>query len=163
MNGFMSYRKKNLQLMRQYNEGEDLSLISVSAEDTPEAGGMIAINPENTDDQWYVGKEFFRANYEKANVRTSEFVSFGEALEALKAGSKITRKGWNGSSMYVYYVPADNYPAQTDAIKGHFVNDLVPYRAYMALKTAQNDIAMWTPSGSDALAEDWFVLGASHG
>jgi len=29
--------------------------------------------------------------------------------------------------------------------------DMVPYRAYWALKTAQNDVATWAPSGSDTL------------
>jgi hypothetical protein len=35
---------------------------------------------------------------------------------------------------------------------------MVPYRAYIALKTAQEDIATWAPSGSDALAEDWCTI-----
>jgi hypothetical protein len=47
------------------------------------------------------------------------------------------------------------YPAQTQAIKGQFTDDMVPYREYWALKTAQNDIAVWQPSGSDSLANDW--------
>jgi hypothetical protein len=51
------------------------------------------------------------------------------------------------------------YPAQTSAAKQHFgENSLVLYRAYWALKTAQEDIATWTPSGSDTLAEDWLIL-----
>lgn len=59
--------------------------------------------------------------------------------------------------MFAYIVPAASYPAQTEAAKETF-GELVPYRAYWALKTAQNDIAMWSPSGSDSLAEDWFIL-----
>ncbi len=47
MEDFRNYRKKNLQPMRPYIVGEDLSGVSVSTEDTPEAGGMIAINPNN--------------------------------------------------------------------------------------------------------------------
>jgi hypothetical protein len=35
---------------------------------------------------------------------------------------------------------------------------MVPYRAYWALKTAQNDVAPWAPSGSDSLAEDWELV-----
>ncbi|WP_220271858.1 Thoeris anti-defense Tad2 family protein [Moraxella bovis] len=34
----------------------------------------------------------------------------------------------------------------------------MPYRAYLALKTAQNDVATWTPSVSDTLAEDWVIV-----
>lgn len=81
-------------------------------------------------------------------------LTFGEALRGLKHGKRISRAGWNGAGQYVYLVPANSYPAQTDSARAEF-GEMVPYRAYMALKTAQNDIATWAPSGSDVLAEDW--------
>jgi hypothetical protein len=49
--------------MRPYIPGEDLTGISVWDGDTLEEGGMIAMNPKNPDDQWYVGKDFFNENY----------------------------------------------------------------------------------------------------
>lgn len=61
-----NYRKSGLQEMRPYELGEDLSGVSVSPEDTPEEGGMIARNGKNHADQWYVGKDYFAANYEAA-------------------------------------------------------------------------------------------------
>ena len=86
-------------------------------------------------------------------------LNFGQAIEAAKQGKKIAREGWNGSGMFAYIVPAQSYPAQTEIAKSHFgENAMVPYRAYWALKTAQEDIATWAPSGSDTLAEDWIVL-----
>jgi hypothetical protein len=54
--------------MRPYIPGEDLTGISVSKEDTPELGGMIAINASNPKDQWYVAKDFFKKNYEEDNI-----------------------------------------------------------------------------------------------
>jgi hypothetical protein len=63
---FRNYRKKNVQPMRPYVPGEDMSGISVNAEDTPEPGGMIAVNPSNPKDQWYVAKKFFEDNYIEA-------------------------------------------------------------------------------------------------
>ena len=63
MQGYSNYRKKNVQAMRPYMPGEDLSGVSVSAEDTPETGGMIACNPDNPADKWYVAKDFFEKNY----------------------------------------------------------------------------------------------------
>ncbi len=59
--------------------------------------------------------------------------------------------------MFAYIVPANIYPAQTEVAIQTF-GQLVPYRSYWALKTAQNDIATWSPSGSDSLAEDWMVV-----
>lgn len=66
MSEMKNYRKKNVQPMRPYVEGEDLTGVSVSAEDTPEVGGMIAVNPANPSDKWYVAKQFFADNYVEA-------------------------------------------------------------------------------------------------
>lgn len=86
-------------------------------------------------------------------------MNFGQALEALKQGGKVARAGWNGKGQFVYMVPANSYPVNTAAAKSYFgENSLVPYRAYLALKTAQNDVATWTPSVSDVLAEDWEII-----
>lgn len=86
-------------------------------------------------------------------------LDFGEAIRAMKSGSKVSRRGWNGNGMFAYYVPANSYPAERGAnMHGVFSDDMVPYREYLALKTAQGDVATWSPSTSDALAEDWFIL-----
>jgi len=61
---YKAYRKKGVQLLRPYIPGESLEGISVSEQDTPELGGMIAINTNNHLDKWYVAKEFFLTNYE---------------------------------------------------------------------------------------------------
>jgi len=66
MSEFKDYIKKAIQPMRPYVEGEDLAIqrISVWEGDIPEVGGMIAINPKDPNDQWYIGKQFFEDNYE---------------------------------------------------------------------------------------------------
>jgi len=84
-------------------------------------------------------------------------MTFGQAIEHAKRGKKVARAGWNGQGMYAYIVPANSYPAQTDVARKEF-GEMVPYRTYWALKTAQNNIATWAPSGSDSLAEDWMVV-----
>lgn len=84
-------------------------------------------------------------------------MDFGEAIKAAKAGKKVARAGWNGAGMFAYIVPGGTYPAQTEVAKAHF-GDTVPYRPYWALKTAQEDVATWAPSGSDSLAEDWQIV-----
>lgn len=61
---FKNYRKKSVQPMRPYVPGEDMTHISVSESDTLEEGGMVAVNPENQEDRWYVAKKFFEDNYE---------------------------------------------------------------------------------------------------
>jgi hypothetical protein len=88
--------------------------------------------------------------------RPTTGLSFGMAIEALKLGKRVARAGWNGAGQFVCLVPAASYPAQTGIAKAYFGADaLVPYRSYLALKTAQGDVATWAPSCSDALADDW--------
>ncbi len=65
---FKKYKRSGLAEMRPYIPGEDLALISVSKEDTPEEGGMIARNPHNHADQWYVAKDYFAANFELEEI-----------------------------------------------------------------------------------------------
>ena len=96
--------------------------------------------------------------------------TFGDAILAAKEGYNVARTGWNGAGMFAYIVPANSYPAQTESAKkywsekatitgqGNPKNPMVPYRAYWALKTAQDDVATWAPSGSDSLAEDWTIV-----
>lgn len=84
-------------------------------------------------------------------------MNFGQAIEALKSGQAVARAGWNGKGMYLYYVPANTYPAVTEIAKKEF-GDLVPYGAYIAMKTAQDNVVPWLASQTDMLAEDWSVL-----
>jgi hypothetical protein len=98
-------------------------------------------------------KEQFEAAY-----RRTDGVPFGLAMEALKLGKAIARKGWNGKGMFVYLVPANAYPAQTRLAKAHFGDKPVPYNAYMALKGADGRVSTWAPSGTDAQADDWIIL-----
>ena len=67
MSDFKQYRRTGLSEMRPYVKGEDLSGVSVSSEDHPEDDmGMIARNPKNHADQWYVARKYFEDNLEPA-------------------------------------------------------------------------------------------------
>jgi hypothetical protein len=112
-------------------------------------------------DRYVCPKTVFENKYllvveEEGEAPTSGF-AFGLAVGALKLGKKLARTGWNGKGMYLYHVPANSYPAQTDAARAEF-GDLVPYGAYIAMKTAQNNVVPWLASQTDVLAEDWEVV-----
>lgn len=86
-------------------------------------------------------------------------MNFGQAIELLKAGYKVARKGWNGKGMFVYYVPANSYPVQTGAAKSYFGEGaMVPYNAYLAIKNVDETVSTWVPSVNDCLSEDWTVI-----
>ena len=46
----------------------------------------------------------------------------------------------------------------TDIARETFGGNDVPYGAYIAMKTAQNNVVPWLASQTDMLAEDWIVV-----
>jgi hypothetical protein len=83
---------------------------------------------------------------------------FEEALMLVKMGHRVARSGWNAKGMFVYLVGPNSYSAQAPTIKGYFDGDMVPYGAYMAMKTAKDNVMPWTPSQCDILADDWCLV-----
>ena len=66
MDEFKEYKRTNIAEMRDYIKGEDLSNISVSNTDNPEEDlGMVARNPKNHNDKWYVARKYFEDNFEE--------------------------------------------------------------------------------------------------
>ena len=64
------YRRTNIAEMRPYVVGEDLRNVSVSDQDDPVTDkGMIARNPKNHKDQWYVARAYCEANFEWIDAR----------------------------------------------------------------------------------------------
>lgn len=86
-------------------------------------------------------------------------MNFGQALEYLKAGNKVSRKGWNGKGMFVYLVPAAKYPASRNKlgtmVEHADLEGLVSYNPYMAIKNVDGTVSTWVPSVNDCLSEDW--------
>ena len=65
MSEFKQYKRKGLSEMRPYVYGEDQDQFSVSNEDDPLTDmGMVARNPKNHKDQWYVARKYFDDNLE---------------------------------------------------------------------------------------------------
>lgn len=85
-------------------------------------------------------------------------MKFGHALELLKEGKKVTRKGWGGG-VFIYYVSEDKYPVKMDAAKELADKDgLVKYSSYIAMKTHQGYVTPWNASQIDLLSEDWETI-----
>jgi len=87
-----------------------------------------------------------------------EIQGIGWAVKQMRNGSKLARSGWNGKGMYLYLVPEGQYPARTDVAKAEWGEDgLVPYQAYIAMKTVQGTVVPWLASQTDLLAMDWEI------
>lgn len=92
--------------------------------------------------------------------------SFSNALDAMKAGYRIARQGWNGKGMWAAVgsmKPDVIHSSQLN--EGHMrdvaaANDdgMVTIRPSMYMRTANGEIVAWTASQTDILADDWIVL-----
>lgn len=104
--------------------------------------------------------EFVEKDKFEKRFTPAENISFSYALDALKRGGRIARKGWNGKGMYVFL--ADNVEFSTEADISEFENseDGVYTSEMMVLRTAQGTFQPgWLATQSDILADDWYVLG----
>ena len=120
----------------------------ITSEDN-ETEGYFIVYPDGYES--WSPQDVFEAAY-----RETTGLTFGLAVEAAKKGAKIARTGWNGVGMYGYYVP-DTVRAPLSDEEPTF-DGMVRFRRHLMLKTAQNDIAHWAPSGSDVLADDWMIV-----
>lgn len=81
-------------------------------------------------------------------------MNFGQAIEHLKGGKRVSRSGWNGKGMWIALVPANQWglgsSQQYDS--GHISSRLLPW---IGMRTADGAFVPWLASQTDILAEDW--------
>ena len=92
-------------------------------------------------------------------------MDFGKALELLKAGKKVTRRGWNGKGMFLWLKPGAEIKAEwcKDPVlkalaeqNGGTIIGLPTICMYTHDSTGRKAILTgWLASQSDMLLEDW--------
>jgi hypothetical protein len=86
-------------------------------------------------------------------------MKFGKALEALEAGQKVSREGWNGKGMFVFFVPGSTFQVNRPPLLGIYPEGTtINYHAHVDMKTADGQIVPWLCSQTDMLADDWGVV-----
>lgn len=95
-------------------------------------------------------------------------LSFGTAIEALKQGRRVARKGWNGKGMFIFMqVPSDidediipKMQSLPQSVKDEFIRrgGGIRYRNQLAMVYPDNTIYGWVASPSDVLEKDWCIL-----
>lgn len=93
---------------------------------------------------------------------TMGLFDFGWALSALRGGSKVARKGWNGKGMFLFLVPGSTFRVNRPPLLGIYPEGTeIKYHAHIDMKTATGEIVPWLASQTDMLAEDWEVVEAA--
>jgi hypothetical protein len=110
--------------------------------------------------EFYLCKpDIFEMTYESADFDLEKQYSFGEAIDALKQGKKVTRSGWNGKGMFIFLVQGSTFKVNSAPLLGIYPEGTeVTYHAHIDMKTADNQIVPWLASQTDMLAEDWIIL-----
>lgn len=85
-------------------------------------------------------------------------MDFCYALNALREGKRVARKGWNGKGMFIYLVGPGKYDPTTVVAFEYFKGEVVPYRPYIAMKTVDEDVVPWVASQTDLLESDWSIV-----
>lgn len=101
--------------------------------------------------------------FEQAYHASGE-MNFGGALELLKRGYKMARKGWNDKGMWV---ALGGQPVELDADKFWNAHNRefaesnggkATVQPYLTMKNAQGEIQMgWAPTQPDLLSDDWEI------
>jgi len=89
-------------------------------------------------------------------------LNFGQALEVLKQGKKVSRSGWNGKGMWI--VHQKGYPdgiainKNTAEATGLLEGTICKFMPYIMMFTADGAFVPWLASQTDLLSEDWGVV-----
>ena len=108
-------------------------------------------------------------SWKPKNVFDEEFgvvegMTFGQAIQALKAGFKVARKGWNGKGMFLWLKPAATVKAEwckDPMLKGlaEANGGEIEALGTICMFTAQKQILSgWLASQTDMLSEDWVIV-----
>lgn len=90
-------------------------------------------------------------------------MNFGRALELLKKGERVCRKGWNGKNMFIYLVKGTTLDVREmlrNEADEHIPNleGEVSINGHIDMFSANEDIVVgWLASQTDMLAEDWEI------
>ena len=83
-------------------------------------------------------------------------MTFGEAIENMKKGEKVARRGWNGKKQYIQLATGISYKTAP----GEIVNcehDAIGNKAIAFVGTSGVQMG-WLASQADMLAEDWELV-----
>lgn len=83
-------------------------------------------------------------------------MNFGEALDLLKQGGRVARKGWNGKGMFLFLVPGSEFIVNRPPLLGIYPDGTkIQYHAHIDIKTTGGYVVPWLASQADMLSDDW--------
>lgn len=96
-------------------------------------------------------------------LHANEGLTFGQAIESMKQGKKVARKGWNGKGMYLWLLPATEVKKEwcrdPRLIEAMGERDALPCLGSIRMFTATKEVLTgWLASQTDMLSDDWVIV-----
>lgn len=109
--------------------------------------------------------QYVAAAAEESALHEGEEGTFGQAVESLKSGRKVARKGWNGKGMFLWLKPFAM--VKSEWCKDPMLKDIadrnggeIEALGTICMKTADNKILTgWLANQTDILSCDWVLVG----
>jgi hypothetical protein len=127
--------------------------------------GWVLPNNEDGDDCGYMVRDIISEHVswlpenEFHNIyKSSGDLTFGDAIYLMKKGYKLSRKGWNGKSMYIqYFSPVAHGLEEFTFLDKEPTGTTKPLLPFLMMKTADDMFVPWLASHSDMLSSDWCI------
>ena len=128
----------------------------IPANENPADEGYHVVYPDGYE-SWCPKVQF------EAAGRPIDGMTFGQAVEAMKHGEKVARKGWNGKGMYLWLLPATDVKKEwcrdPRLIEAMGERDVLPCLGSIRMFTATKEVLTgWLASQTDMLSEDWCIV-----
>lgn len=120
------------------DEGFLVEYVDGGQANTTEYSGYVSWSP----------KDVFERAY-----KASGKMSFGGAIEFLKLGHKVARKGWNGKGIFIQLKEPESSSDMTNSYIFIDTTGLISDNEF-----APKSLVPWLASQTDMLSEDWEVL-----
>ena len=88
--------------------------------------------------------------------KTVLYFDFGTAIQAVKQGKNVARKGWNGKNQFVELATCISYKGNAGEIVNCHHNN-IGNKALAFVGTSGIQMG-WLASQADMLAEDWYIV-----
>ncbi len=130
------------------------------ARSTPTVGDYFVVYDDGY--QSHSPAAAFEAGYHPG----TDGMTFGDAIDAMKAGKRVARAGWNGKGMWIAYTPGSEF-SPAFAKVGHAAtfraaeapDEPIRLGAHIDMRAADGSMVVgWLASQTDMLAEDWVVV-----
>lgn len=143
-NAYWYYDQEREEIMNHFEDAE-------SNQDVPTS----ALFPR---DLVWVMKDNWEVVDDDPQKVPADTYSFGDAMNFLKGGKKVARKGWNGKNMFLFLATDIEFHTEADlACVSNLEGDLT--LPAIVMKTADDRFCVgWLASQTDMLSDDWYTV-----